>query len=303
MSSVFFLFCKSYSGDLLRVKNLWDSIQKFNQDEIPFYISVPEKDLSQFQLLIDDGSRKINWVTDEEIVLSNPSVSIDYYRQWDGRLSQQVVKSEFWRLFDMPINYLCLDSESIFIKDFYIKDFLSSDGFPYTVLHQNKELLQLSVNKRKFKVVKNFERESISMKEVFDRVGPNYDFGPTPVIWSSKVWFDLSSKFFEPNGITIWDAISSRPSELRWYGEAALHFLSIPIYPIEPIFKVYHYDWQYFFCRRSGEELESLKENYLGFLRQSNWEYELDFGDHAFRKSWFSRQVRKIKRFLSFLKA
>ena len=43
-------------------------------------------------------------------------------------------------------NYLCIDSDSIFIRDFGKTDFLASDGEPYTVLHQNKELFQLTNN-------------------------------------------------------------------------------------------------------------------------------------------------------------
>ena len=46
----FVIYCKSYRGDLERVKLLSETIEKHNKDNIPFIISVPEKDkyLSDF---------------------------------------------------------------------------------------------------------------------------------------------------------------------------------------------------------------------------------------------------------------
>lgn len=260
---------------------------------------MPQKDLAEFQEKIAN-SQEVNWVTDEEIVCSNSLSDIETYYAWDGRLSQQVIKSEFWRIFNNDqISYLCLDSESIFIKEFYLNNFLSAEGDPYTIIHQNKELLQLAANKKINKVLKNFNDVCEMLKTTFNRVGPNYDFGPTPVIWSSKVWLALEEGYLKPNQITIWDAIQSYPSELQWYGEALLSFKPIALLPLEPIFKVYHYDWQYYFSKRSGENVVALSENYLGYLRQSNWDYQFDYGAHASRKSFGSRVLRKIKRFFS----
>lgn len=278
---------------------LWDSIQKHNKNNIPFYLSVPKKDLIEFRKIISNPEGII-WITDEQIVKSNKLSSLDSYYQWDGRLSQQVIKAEFWRIFgDDKIAYLCLDSESTFIKDFYLNDFLSSDGNTYTVIHQNKELLQIAANKNINRVLTNFNHVCEMLKQVFRRVGPNYDFGPTPVIWSSEVWRALEANYLKPNQITIWDAIKLYPSELQLYGEALLKFRPIPLLPLEPIFKVYHYDWQYYFYRKTNETPAKLTKNYLGYLRQSNWDYDSDYGAHALRKSFGSRVLRKIKRFFA----
>ncbi len=295
----FYLFCKSYLGDLNRVRLLWESIQKYNSDQIPFYLSVPQKDLAEFRSKLEN-SNAINWLTDEKIIQLNPASSIETYYSWDGRLSQQVIKSEFWRLFDdLPMSYLCIDSESIFIRNFYFSDFLNFDGNPFTVIHQNKELLQIASNKKITKVIDNFNKVCQTLKHEFNRGGPNYDFGPTPVIWSSEVWRALDENYLKPHGISIWDAIKSYPSELHWYGEALLKFKSIPLLPLEPLFKVYHYDWQYFYAQRGGETTASLSRNYMGYLLQSNWDSDSDYGAHALRKSFSSRVLRKVKRFLA----
>lgn len=35
------LYCKSYKNDVLRARELAESVQKYNTDHLPFYISVP----------------------------------------------------------------------------------------------------------------------------------------------------------------------------------------------------------------------------------------------------------------------
>jgi hypothetical protein len=297
----FYLFCKSYLGDLKRVQQLWASVKKFNVDRIPFYLSVPAKDLPLFQDQMDDPDQLINWIRDEDVVESNPRASLDHYLNCDGRLSQQVVKSEFWRIFpdELCDAYLCLDSDCEFIRDFYLDDFYHPSGVSYTVMHENKELLQMSINKGIEKVSINFHKECAMMKEVFNRSGPDYDWGPTPVIWSSKVWRDLDQKYLEINNKTIWDAIIERPSELRWYGEALLQFKSIPLYPKEPIFRVYHYNWQFFTFKKQGESANKLKKHYLGILKQSNWDFESDYLPGVKKKRLSSRALKMAKRFLA----
>jgi len=291
------IFCKSYAGDLTRFGRLWESIEKHNHDRLPVYVSVPESEQQLFQQHIGRPNG-LTWLTDEEIVRSNPRTGLEKYRLWDGRRSQQVVKSEFWRFVGCEA-YLCIDSESEFLRDFGFPDFVHPSGAPYTVMHQNKELLQLAADKGITKVMRENAAEADRGREIFGRAGPDYAFGPTPVIWSKAVWQDLDEKYLEPRGWTLWDAIESFPSELHWYGEALLHYRSIPLQPVGPLFRVYHYNWQWHTLRRLGETPEKLKANYLGMLRQSNWDYSRDSGLGDRRKSPASRLLRAFKHFLA----
>ncbi len=292
------LYCKSYSRDVLRAKRLVESIEKFNIEKIDLYLSVPEADLALFKDKV--GTGRCNWISDEEIVTANPKANVERMYKTKGYFSQQVIKSEFWRL-GISKNYLCLDSDSIFIRDFNIGDFLAHDGNPYTVCHQSKDLLQLAANKNRLNIIHDYLEESKRAKSIFGRVGPGYDFGPPPMIWSSKVWSDLAENYLEPKGMTLWDAIDTYPAEIRWYGEALLQYKSIPLYPIEPLFRFYHYDWQYYALKKQGENIEKLKQNYFGVVLQSNWEYEMDYG--APQKSFLSRTVRNIRRGLKSLRS
>lgn len=293
------LYCKSYHRDFLRLRRLVESIQHFNQDKIDFYISTPEseKDLLDKVLL---GAGDYLWVSDESIVLSNPKADLEKYNVMPGRLSQQIVKAEFWRL-NFCQNYVCLDSDSIFIKDFEKKDFIDREGTPYTVLHQNKDLFQLAVNRGYIKFPNELKAEAIRVQNLFERIGPQFYCAPSPFIWSAKVWESLDQKLLIPAGINIWSFIREDLPESLIYGESLLRFKAIPLHAIEPIFRVYHFNWQYFLMLRLGENKQKLASNYLGVLYQSSWESDLNFGTNS--KNWFSRQLRKFKHFLRYLQS
>jgi len=294
----FVLYCKSYSRDFLRLKRLLASIAKFNTDALPFYISTPKADRA---LLIEVlGKEGYIWVADEDIVAANPKSSFEKYQAMPGGLSQQIVKSEFWRL-GLAENYLCLDSDSLFIRDFQKSDFLSADGVPYTVLHQNKELFQIASNRGQDKVERELKAEADRVQKLFGRIGPNFYCAPAPFIWSAKVWQSLDVQLLQPQGITIWELITPEYPETLIYGEALLKFQAIPLIAIEPLFRIYHYDWQYFLMKRLGETEAKVAKHYMGIIYQSAWESELNFG--ASQKSLPSRLLKRLKRFGRYLQS
>ena len=293
------LYCKSYRRDFLRLKRLLVSINQYNVDQIPFYISTPQ---DQYQDLISvlGDMNGYEWVSDESIIAANPRVPLGIEKTRSGGLSQQAIKSEFWRL-GLAENYVCFDSDCIFIQDFKKSHFLSSDGYPYTVIYQNKEFYQLSINRGQGKVESNLRQEGDRVKELFSRVGPNYYCPCPPFIWSAKVWESLDTQYLQPKGLTFWDISSDDHPETLLYLEALLNYRVIPLYPIEQLFRIYYYDWQYYLLRRMGETEDKLKANYLGVIYQSNWDSGMDFGSTS--KSLGSRILRRIKRFGRYLQS
>ncbi len=299
MSLNLVLYCKSYRRDLLRVKRLLESLRQHNIQSIPFYISTPEADREALFQLLGDG-KDFHWVSDESIVKANPRVPAGIEKTRPGGIAQQVIKSEFWRL-GIAENYLCIDSDSIFIRDFGKADFLAPDGFPYTVLHQNKELFQMASNRGHLRVERELRKEAETVKALFGRDGPNYYCAPAPFIWSAKVWQSLDQQYLQPKGLTLWDLITPEHPETLIYGETLLKYQAIPVRMIEPLFRIYHYDWHFYLARRLGETQEKLKQNFLGVIYQSAWESELDYGAPA--KPFFSRTLKRLKRFLRFLQS
>jgi hypothetical protein len=292
------LYCKSYRKDFLRLKRLLQSITQFNLDEILFYISTPSADKDLLIELV--GNQGYQWVSDESIIQANLDVSAGVAKNKSGSLTQQIVKSEFWRL-GLCENYVCLDSDCIFIKDFMRSDFLAADGNPYTVIYQNKEYFQLAVDRGFAKAPQQLIAEGDRVKHLFGRQGPNYYCPCPPFIWSAKVWKSLEESYLKPRGITFWDLCTPDHPETLLYLEALLNFKAIPMYPIEQLFRIYYYDWHHFLLRRIGETPAKIKEHYLGVIYQSSWDLSLDYG--ASQKSIFSRALKKLKRFGRYLQS
>lgn len=285
------LYCKSYHRDVLRAARLAKSVRQHNTSNLPFYLSCPTVDLPLFKTTI--GGDGVIFLADEEIVAANKSLDQKALDVLPGGLSQQIVKSEFWRL-GICENYLCLDSDSYFIRDFSRDDFLTPNGSPYTVMNESLELRLFGAIHHHKKIARNIDAECTAIMDIIGRTGRHYDFGPLPVVWSKRVWSDLAEKFLEPQNMNFMDAIKLFPSEMRWYGEALLKYRSIELWPVETLFRCYHYEEQYRVAKKLGETDETLRQAYLGVCVQSNWDTELIYGDG--QKSFLSRLVRAIKR-------
>jgi len=285
------LYCKSYSTDLLRVTRLLQSIERFNTDQLPLYVSVPESDLTLFREHL--GTTRAQLISDESILEASPRIDPAQLRRMHGAVAQQIIKSEFWRL-GLTDAYVCLDSDAIFIRPFNAHDFLAPDGYPYTVLDEAHDLLEAAMQHGRFRIVEAFIRESALVQKLFARPGRNYSFGPFPLVWHRKVWESLDSSYLQPRSMSFADAITQAPIESRWYGEALLAYQAIPLHPCQALFKVYHYAWQLDQETRRGVTQEQLAQLYCGVIYQSAWEREMDWPTEG--GSRFSRLSRKIRR-------
>ena len=273
------LFCKSYAGDLERSKVLLESINKYNVDNIPFVICVPEEDS---QLFKDAGFKSVIHDID---VLGNHIIQNWY--------TQQIIKMSAWKVLD-TYNYIMIDSDSYFIKKFHKKDFLWKDSIPYTVCHEQKELWEYNMirsNKdRRFREQHHRDHNGFCgtrkiVQNLMKRPGKALDFGPGPVIWNTQVWKELEY-WLEKQDKTYEDAIKISPSEFTWYGEMLIKMQSwedrIPIIPIDPIFKFFHHreEWEDYKEWRITER--QLSEHYFGIVMQSNWKAPLKYEENLF---------------------
>ena len=133
------LYSCTFRKDLKRTVKLAQSIQKHNRTNIPFYVSVPEEDVSLFEehLFAFD----VTVFNEKEIFEKNPKLDIAKLYQVRGGLRQQVIKSEFWRLGHSE-NYLVLDADCVFIRNFDERDFIVKDDIPYSIVHEGRDVLQ-----------------------------------------------------------------------------------------------------------------------------------------------------------------
>ncbi len=289
----FVIFCKSYSKDLYRVERLLRSYEKYNQDKIDFFLSVPTEDIDLFNRHLK--GRKLNLLSDEEILEKNPNFSIEIYQQIDGYIGQQIVKSEFWRT-KIAENFLCIDSDAEFIRDFYLRDFMYDIETPYTVYDEAHDLFLNSMAAGKTHIYEQYKKQSTQVAAYFERKGKIFSYGPMP-IWSAKVWETLDENVLKKNQIDIFKFIQKYPHEVMIYGETLLKYRPIPIVSCQPLFRTYHYSWQLDYEIKNNINVDLLRKIFIGTVRQSNWEREIDW---PFDKSTFlSRLNRKIKRVIN----
>lgn len=262
------LFCKSYRKDLLRAKRLAESVRDFNCDAIPFYISVPYSDLKLFQESLNDIPCQL--ITDEEIIERSCEANGPIPPKFRQELLQQLIKLEFWRM-NVCSNYVWIDSDSYFIRNFASKDFFYDESVPYTVQHNSQDLFDFARRTNNSKIIRNFELMAVKFQKLFNRSGPHYNFGCSPLIWSCQVLESLYRDYLVPKKISVFELLEAYDCEMQLYGEYLLFSKVIPVAPIEPLFKIYHYAEQFFEAQMIGESERSLSKKYLGVVMQSNW--------------------------------
>lgn len=268
------LYCKSYHTDLRRLVRLAQSVEQFNTENIPFYVSVPEAELPLFKEHLSGFN--VQMLADEEILHASPRIDHQTVLSLRGGLSQQIIKSEFWRL-NISTSYLCLDSDAFFIRPFGQHDFLTPDGYPYSMVDEAHDLLDDAMRHKRNRVITDFNREADQFQQLFGRSGRRYSFGPFPLVWHRDVWASLDNNYLSPRDMNFADAIVQAPIESRWYGEALLAWKAIPMHHCQALFKVYHYAWQYDIDRRKGVTQTQLAQLYCGIIHQSSWEREMDW--------------------------
>lgn len=255
------IYCKSFSRDINRAIILAESVEKYNVNNIPFYISVPTTELSLFKSKLPSS---VNLISDADIIQG------DMEQTW---VTQQIIKSSFWKT-DISENYVMVDSDSYFITQFTEDDFMFNESTPYTVCHEQKDLWNWSVRyiqQLGFNPKESFTRDRKVIMDLFSRTGKPLDFGPGPVIWSRKVW-EVLDQIMKDNKLSWSDLMRISASEFTWYGECLLYSKAIDLIPIEPPFKFFHYYQQYLESRQLGITEEHIAQNYIGITLQSNWQ-------------------------------
>ena len=257
------LYCKSYSGDLDRLINLTNSIEKHNVDNIPFYVSVPYNEKRLFE------DKLATWVEiiDDELVYYPP---VNPIRGWH---QQQLVKAKFY-LSGISRYYVSIDSDSYFFKDFTTEDFMVNLNTPYLVMHTGVSLHEwwdrYGKEHYNFDIRKTNEEEGLSIQQTLGTNGKIWDFSPSPFVWDCEVWKWLDKKW----GIDT--LFSKHPNELKYYGQAAI-LSGAQFQQTDPLFACMHYPEQYQHYKNLGYTEENFKSQYLGMVMQSNWNAPIKF--------------------------
>lgn len=254
----------SYIGDISYVERLIGSYNTHNIDNIPLFIVVPKPDRKVFEKFID---KNIKIFTEDEItdnlVFDN---SIRGIRP--GYVNQEIIKLAFWEK-GLCENYFCMDSDGVFIRDFFLSDFLYDNDNPYTILVEDNELAVEPEYYKKYW----FEREKL-IRLIQNKIGLSDKRMLTChgfAILSCKVLESLYLKFILPNNLTYRDLINISPYEYSWYNMWLQKDKTIPIMFREHIFKYFHHKNHHLEYLEKDITLNDISRGYIGVVINSNY--------------------------------
>lgn len=291
----FAFLLKTYEKDFSYVKRLLISFAKHNRDNIHCYVVTSiEQGKRLFDALNDEIKKNCSFIAEEEWGewLTNESVN----GIQAGYINQEIIKLAFWekRLCE---NYFCIDSDSVFIRDFYFSDFMYDEETPYTVLIEDKELKADPYYYQAYWVQREEYLKKIQQELGFinKKLMTCHGFQT----FNCSVLADLKTKYMEPNGYSYIDLMRIAPYEFSWYNLWLQKSNVIALHPCEPLFLVFHTRYQLYLSWILGKSLDDLKRSYVGIVINSNWTQGKDLSyfdkQERFRcEKWGIRQVIKM---------
>ena len=263
------ILLKTYLGDIKYVERLIDTYRKYNSDNIPLYIVTPESDLQKFQKFKESN---IEIFSDESIT--------DYLVEDDsvmgirpGYINQEIVKLAFWEK-GLCENYFCMDSDGVFIRNFFVTDFMYDDKTPYTILVEDNEL---KVDPEYYnahwiireKLIRKIQQE---VGLVDRRMLTCHGFP----IFSRKVLDSFYNNHLVPLGRSYIDIMKIVPYECSWYNMWLQKDKTIPIHFKEPLIKTFHQKSHHLEYIRKGVKVSDIALGFIGYTVNSN--YSAGFG-------------------------
>ncbi|OGJ37769.1 MAG: hypothetical protein A2182_03150 [Candidatus Pacebacteria bacterium RIFOXYA1_FULL_38_18] len=263
------ILLKTYIGDIDYVKKLIGSFKKYNKDKITLYIVVPKSDIKQFKKFT---SNNIKLLSDESV--TNELVHDSSIRGIrPGYINQEIIKLSFWEK-GLCENYFCMDSDGVFIRNFYISDFMYDENVPFTILKEDNEFI---VDPEYFRT--HWRGREKLIKKIQEKLGlvdkrmlTCHGFG----ILSSKVLKSFYTKFLLKNHLTYKDILKISPYEFSWYNMWLQKDKTIPIEFREPLVKSFHNKTQHWDYLRKGIKISDIARGYIGLNINSN--YSRGFG-------------------------
>ena len=261
------LLLKSYREDLAYAERLFESFSFHNPTLLHMYVMVPDQDVILFSHLNSPCSTVL-----AESELSHQLVSEGLAGLTAGYINQQIVKLSFWEL-GLASNYFCIDSDAIIIRDITVDDFLAPDGFPYTVMVEDREL---KVEPRYYQ--QYWKSRETALQRINSEIGladPVIRTCHGHQIFSSDVLRSFKHDFLDNRKWSYADALEVAPYEFSWYTLWLQASREIPVHSIEPLVKVFHHEEQHFeyAIRRVTEE--DMARGYLAVVLNSNFSRDL----------------------------
>jgi len=250
---VFFL--KSYAPDVEFAHRFLDSFTKHNVDGIPLILVVPDSDINLFDSFTDAGhavlgeSRFEQWLPYESI-----------HGNSIGYTHHQVIRLSFWEL-GLGQNYLNVDSEMVFLRDFRVSDFLADDITPFTFLSEDFELWTDPAYRES-----HFLRRREQMLAIKGAIGwtdPRFPTMHGGGVYNYEALRLLREEFMAPRGLTYSDLLRISPIPPTWHSFWVQYRQPYEVIPRRPWYLFIHNAEQLIRLILQGKSEADISEDFL----------------------------------------
>lgn len=257
------MMLKSYRGDFDRAQSLVRSFQKHNSDGVDLEILVPPADVELFSSL---AAGHVTVYSEE--LLAEHLVSEPFGDMRVGYINQQIVKLAYGELNQFS-NYLVLDSDMVFVRDFFVSDFMFDESTPYSFLVEDNEL---RVDRRYYE--QYWESRAEHLEHIRQLVGlddPRVLTCHNHQVFSTTVLKSLKTDFMEPRSMSYADLLREAPYEFSWYNFWLQKSNVIPVIIREPAVKMLHHEGQHLEYALRQLTLDDVARGYVGLVVNSNF--------------------------------
>jgi hypothetical protein len=285
----FGVMLKSYLPDLEYTQRFIESFRQYATEEIPLYVVVPDSDMPAFTEIIGSTGEVL-----PESLWSDYLVDYRIHGNAPGYINQEIIKLAFGEKGYLA-NYLCADSEAVFIRPFSSADFMYDSTTPFTFVTEDHEL---AVDPIYFDRYGKYRHEAILRIREYLELPMNYfktchGFG----VFSSTVIESLSEHLVE-NNLKYSDLLEISPYEFSWYNFWLEKTEVIPVIQREPIFETIHMQHQHLSYALKGVKVDDLARGYVGVVVNSGHsrdqgvlDFETDFVDTLARNVGYGTLV------------
>jgi hypothetical protein len=273
----FGIMLKSYLPDIDYTKRFIESFIKYATETIPLYVVVPDSDVPAFEDIVGSLGEVL-----PESLWSEHLVDYRIHGNSAGYINQEIIKLAFAEK-NLIENYLCADSEAVFIRPFSKSDFMADATTPFTFVTEDHELQVDPIYYERYGSSR--QRSLVRLRRFLGLPEDRFETCHGLAVFSSDVLASLRG-FMEEEQFTYADLLEISPYEFSWYNFWLEKTEVRPRIKREPIFETIHMSHQHLGYALKGIGLPDLARGYVGVVVNSGHsrdqgvlDFETDFVD------------------------
>lgn len=258
------LMLKTYRNDILYVDRFLKTFHKHNADSLQLYLVAPQRDRQQFEPFL---TQRVLFIADEEIP-ADYALNSEEEPSVLGHWNPGIVRLAFWKL-GLCENYFAIDSDMVFLRNFYQSDFILPDGRPYIFVTENA-----SEKIDPFYFRRYWDHRGKAMGSISRTYGaptPRGAWAHNSQTFNAEI-LKLMEKFVIASGLADYKSLMEiAPYEFFWYASWALNQTDIDFEVRDELVKMINHQGEHLSLWERGVREADLARAYIGVIVNSNW--------------------------------